>query len=241
MPLVVLLFLLFAEALAGSESGNETSTPSQHLIEEIRAANQARAAREREAAAWADERNRLTAIRAAVEAETARLQGDATAAEARFASLTNDLARLDANDEASRIRRNLAALTATIQQRLAALAGTLFPGAVTVPPAGGDLANALAALETTELEATTLHTEIVTGRLAGAERAVRLLRIAGAAAWWAGLDPQEPQGGTATMVGSELHLVSVADPRAIREALAEADGRAPPGIAWLPLTVPEAR
>jgi hypothetical protein len=236
MPLLALMFLLCAQSLHASEE----TAPSQRLIEEIRAANKARAARTAEAAAWAGERDRLDALRTAVEAETSRLNREADTSMAHHAQTSAELAHLAATDEVTTMRHGLAALTATIRTHLAALAATGLPGTVTVPTAGGDLPGALAALDATEQAATAVQVDIVTGRLAGTERAVRLLRVAGAAAWWASLDPADPQGGTAAMVAGELHLTPIADPHAIRQAIAEADGRAPPGITWLPLAMPEA-
>lgn len=231
----LLLVLLTACGLLAAEP----ASPAGRLLEEIRAANTARAAAEGERAAWNAERERLEAIRSGVVAEAQRLAAEAEAAEKKAAALEADLRRLGSGSDLETVRALLTDLARDIRVRLAELARDLPPGAVAVPSEGGDFDAAARALDATERAASSVAVEVVTGRLAGTEIAVRLLRISGAAAWWAALDGgrgdgQGARAGTASMVNGVLTLEPVADPAPILRAIAQAEGRAPPSIALLP-------
>lgn len=219
----------------------EPASPAGRLLEEIRAANTARAAAEGERAAWNAERERLEAIRSGVVAEAQRLATEAEAAEQKAVALEADLRRLGSGSDLEAVRALLTDLARDVRVRLTELAHTLPPGAVAVPSAGGDFDAAARALDATERAASSVAVEVVTGKLAGTEVAVRLLRISGAAAWWAALDGGRGHGdgpgaraGTAVMVDGVLILEPVTDPAPIVRAIAQAEGRAPPSIALLP-------
>lgn len=231
---LVVLSLLAVCSLAAAEPAVAAS-PAGRLLEEIRAANAARAAAEGERAAWSAERERLEAIRAGVVAEAQRLAAEADAAEKKAATLEADLRRIGSGSDLDAVRALLTDLARDVRVRLAALALDLPPGAVTVPPEGADFDAAVRALDATERAASSVAVEVVSGHLGSTEIAVRLLRISGAAAWWASLEggPQA-RAGTAAMVGGKLTLEPVDDPRPVLRAIAQAEGRATPSLSLLP-------
>ena len=232
----IALSLLAVCSLAAAEPAVAAS-PAGRLLEEIRAANTARSAAEGERAAWNAERERLEAIRSGVVAEAQRLTAEADAAEKKAAALEADLRRIGSGSDLDAVRALLADLARDVRARLAGLAHDLPPGAVAVPPDGGDFDAAVRALDATERAASSVTVEVVGGRLGSAEVAVRLLRVSGAAAWWASLEggPQA-RAGTAAMFGGALTLEPVDDPRPIMRAIAQAEGRATPSLSLLPVT-----
>lgn len=207
-------------------------------IEQLRAANQARAALAGEESAWKHERERLQAALAATRAELARLERDATAAEAARDGARAKLAALGAANDLDAVRERLGQAGAALAARLAELARSLPPGVIAAPPAGlaGDAAfdAAVRALDAAERAAGTLTVEVVTGDRAGQPEAVKLLRVAGAAAWWMSLDGSA--AGTARVADGKLTLTPGDDAArlAIATALAQAEGRSQPAIVLLP-------
>jgi len=213
------------------------SIPQAHLAE-ITAANQARAALTQEVAAWQAESERLRGLIAAVTQEHERLTAEAD----RFTATNQELrARLATAGEAAdldTVRGELDAAATAIREHLSALAARSLPGAVIVPASGGDrpFDEAMRALDATERAAASVAVEVVTGRRDGAEVAVRLLRLAGAAAWWVALD--DGSAGTARMTTNGLQLDVITDPAAqaaIRRAVHIADGRQAAETVLLPL------
>jgi hypothetical protein len=211
-----------------------TAGVAQNLLAEIRAANVARADLEREKAAWAAERQRLSALRDGVVAEGARLTTEAATAEAATATADAELRRLDSASDLTAARDRLQTLAETIRLRLVELAQKLPPGAVTVPPQGCDFTAAIHAIEVTERAASSVAIEVVTGTLHGAPMAVRLLRVAGAACWWGSFD--QTQAGTAHLAANGWQLEAVADPQPILHAIAQAEARTRATILTLPLS-----
>lgn len=207
--------------------------PAAATLDELRAANAARAELARETAAWQAEEQRLSALIAATRHEAERLARAATAAEAEQAAAAQRLAALDGAAVAEALRDRLAIAGAAAAQRLAALAATLPPGIV--QPGDDQGFDAVArALDAAERAAAAVAVEVVTGTRDGRTEAVKLLRVAGAAAWWVALDGSA--AGTAARREGALHLTAVPGPPgdAIRAALAQAEGRAQPGIVVLP-------
>lgn len=208
-------------------------------LENLRAANVARADLAAAENDWRTERERLQALIAATRAETARLERDAAAAETRRAAATAELATLTAAVDLEAARKRLGETAARIRTELAALARSMPPGTIAVPAEDldGEAAfdAAIRALDATERAATSVAVEVVSGKRAGQAEAVKLLRIAGAAAWWVSLDGSA--AGTAHQVDGVLHLdAATTEPArlAITRALAQAEGRAQPNLLIVP-------
>ena len=95
---------------------------------------------------------------------------------------------------------------------------------------------AAVALDASERAAALVTTEVVVGELRGARGAAKVLRVAGAAAWWVSLDGK--QAGTVTVAAGVVRLTPALtdDQRdAIRSALAMVEGRTPAAPILLPL------
>ncbi len=227
-----------ADATTSSLAGVPPTTP-QAWMEDVRATNEARAALGRETAAWAAERERLQAIVAAAAAEGARLDHEAEAANAAAARAGAAIAALGDAGDLDRLRAQLDAGAADERARLKSLGLNLPPGILAVPDAGGDdpFGAVMHALEGAEQAAGTVAVDVVPGHLGSDEVAVKVLRIAGACAWWVALDGD--QAGTVALDGhGGLDLTPVTDDgerMAIRQALAMVEGRRPPDLAVLPV------
>lgn len=212
--------------------------PAAHALEQFRAANLARAELAREEAAWRLERERLAALTAAARAEAQRLAAEADEAESQLAESERARAAIGDASDLDRLRSRLGEAGGELAQRLQALARTTVPGAVAPPAqdAGGDadFEAALRALEAAEHAAASVGLEIVTGTRGGRRETVKMLRVAGAAAWWVSLDGAA--AGPARMDGGALVLedADVAGRAAIILALAQAEGRGHADIALLP-------
>lgn len=217
------------------------STPdaSTAALEQLRAANVARGDLAREESAWKSERERLLAAIAATRAEVTRLERDAADAEAQRDGARAKLAAIGATSDLDTLRTRLADAGVKLRSALKALAATVPPGAVAAP--ADDLAGeaafdaAMRALDAAERSAGTLGVEVVSGTRGGQIEAVKLLRVAGAAAWWVALDGSA--AGTARIADGKLHLeVASNEPTrlAITAALAQAEGRAHPTVVLLP-------
>jgi hypothetical protein len=212
-------------------------------LENLRAANVARAELAAAENEWRIERERLQAVIAATRAEAARLERDSAAAEARRTTATSELVTLTAADELEAARKRLGDTGARVRNALAALARTMPPGTIAVPSddSSGEAAfdAAIRALDAAERAATSVAVEVVSGTRAGQPEAVKLLRIAGAVAWWVSLDGTA--AGTARQINGALHLDNAQDEPtrlAITRALAQAEGRAQPTIVLLPAPNP---
>lgn len=207
-------------------------------MEQLRAANLARAALATEESAWKQERDRLLAALAATRAELARLERDATAAEAARDAARTRLAMLGTSSDLDAMRERLGQAGITLAARLTDLARSLPPGVIVTPEAGltGDAAfdAAVRMLDAAERAAGTLTVEVVTGDRGGQAEAVKLLRVAGAGAWWVALDGSA--AGTARVADGRLTLTASDEPGriAIATALAQAEGRVQPAIVLLP-------
>ena len=229
------LVLVVTTEVTAAEPRDQDATV---VIEQLRAANQARAALASEESGWKQERDRLHAALVATRAELARLERDATAAEAARDSARSKLAALNAASDLDTVRKRLGQAGIRLTTQLAELARTLPPGVIAAPASGltGDAAfdAAVRALDAAERAAGTLTVEVVTGDRGGQAEAVKLLRVAGAAAWWMALDGTA--AGSARMVDGKLMLTAADEPGriAIAAALAHAEGRGQPAIVLLP-------
>lgn len=207
-------------------------------MEQLRAANLARTALATEESAWKQERDRLHAALAATRAELARLERDATAAETARDAARTRLAALGTSSDLDAMRERLGQAGITLAARLTDLARSMPPGVIAPPEAGltGDAAfdAAVRTLDAAERAAGTLTVEVVTGDRGGQAEAVKLLRVAGAAAWWVALDGST--AGTARVADGRLTLTACDEPGriAIAAALAQAEGRGQPAIVLLP-------
>jgi hypothetical protein len=213
---------------------------SSATLEQLRAANTARAELAREESAWRLERERLQAAIAATRAELARLERDAGEAEAQRDQARTRLAAIGDTSDLETLRTRLGDSGIKLRTALATLAASLPPGAVPVPADGlaGEAAfdAGVRALDAAERAAGTLAVEVVTGTRAGQSEAVKLLRVAGAAAWWVSLDGTA--AGTARMAEGRLQLDPATDEPTrldITAALAQAEGRAQPTVLVLPV------
>lgn len=229
--------LVLLGACSARASAADTSEASAAL-EQLRAANQARAALASEESAWKHERDRLQAALVATRAELARLERDASAAETARDSARTKLAAIGTSSDLDAVRERLSQAGIALAARLADLARNLPPGVIAAPTAGltGDAAfdAAVRALDAAERAAGTLTVEVVTGDRGGQAEAVKLLRVAGAAAWWVSLDGTA--AGTALVANGKL-MLTAADEHgrlAIAAALAQAEGRGQPAIVLLP-------
>jgi hypothetical protein len=224
-----------------------TAEAANSALEHLRAANVARAELAREESAWRSERQRLQAAIAATRAEQARLSHDAAEMESQAEHTRAKLAALNAASELDALRLRLSEATTQLNTALTALARTVPPGTVGIPAA--DLAGEAAfdavirALDASERAASAVAVEVVSGtrdgqsdgKSDGKSEAVKLLRVAGAVAWWVALDGSA--AGKARMIDGKLQLEIAADERArldITLALAQAEGRAQPTIVLLP-------
>lgn len=221
------------------------STPdaSAAALEQLRAANVARSELAREESAWKAERERLQAAIAATRAEVARLERDAMDSETQRDTARSKLAAIGSTSDLDTLRTRLGEAGITLRSALKALAATVPPGVI-APPAD-DLAGealfdaSVRALDAAERGAGTLGVEVVSGTRDGQSEAVKLLRVAGAAAWWVSLDGKA--AGIARVAGGELHLDAARDERTrldITAALAQAEGRAHPTVLLLPAPTP---
>lgn len=220
------------------------STPdaAAAALEQLRAANVARAELARTEAIWTSERERLAAAIAATRAEVGRLERDAAEAEAQRDHARTRLAAIGATSDLDTLRTRLGDAAKKLRTALALVAATVPPGVIALPTddLAGDAAfdSAVRALDAAERAAGTLGVEVVSGTRAGQAEAVKLLRVAGAAAWWVSLDGRA--AGTARMFDGKLQLDAATDERirlAITAALAQAEGRAQPTIILLPAPV----
>ncbi|HEX3132945.1 MAG TPA: hypothetical protein VHX44_05100 [Planctomycetota bacterium] len=217
------------------------STPdaSTAALEQLRAANVARSELAHEESAWKTERERLQAAIAATRAEVTRLERDAAEAEAQRDSARSKLAAIGATSDLDTVRARLGEAGVKLRTALKAIAATVPPGAITAPAddLAGDVAfdAAVRALDAAERSAGTLGVEVVSGTRGGQPEAVKLLRVAGAAAWWVALDGSA--AGTARIAEGKLQLDAASNEQtrlAITAALAQAEGRAHPTVLLLP-------
>jgi chromosome segregation protein len=217
------------------------STPDAATValEQLRAANVARSELAHEESAWKTERERLQAAIAATRAEVARLERDAAEAEAQRDNARTKLAAISATSDLDTVRTRLSEAGVKLRTALKALAATVPPGAIAAP--AEDLAGeaafdaAVRALRGIERSAGTLGVEVVSGTRGGQTEAVKLLRVAGAAAWWVALDGSA--AGTARVSDGKLQLDATSNDStrlAITAALAQAEGRAHPTVLLLP-------
>jgi hypothetical protein len=211
--------------------------PVQAALEHLRSANAARTAVAGESAAWLVERQRLEALISATEAESARLIRDAEVAERDRDAATERLAALGRGSDLDALRLRLGEAGQAMVKALSELARRLPPGAVPTPVAssGEDgFDAAVRSLDATERAAGSVVVEVVTGERDGMPAAVKMLRVAGAAAWWVSLDGAA--AGTVAMVDGTVRLTTSDEAcrLAITAALQQAEGRGQPGVVLLP-------
>lgn len=211
-------------------------------LEQLHAANQARQALASTEATWVLEQQRLHALIAATRAETARLERDAAQSEQQRDEARNRLAALGQGSDLDALRTRLAQAGAELIHGLTTLSTRLPPGVVPATGAGdpdGAFDAAVRALEAGERATASVAIEVITGRRDGHEEAVKVLRVAGAAAWWIALDGLA--AGIVRITDGQVELLPVQDDSqraAILAALAQAEGRATPALALLPGVAP---
>jgi hypothetical protein len=204
--------------------------PADQALEQTLAAGRARQDAATEEQRWHVERERLEALVAAAEAEASRSREEAAQARVRASEAQ---AAVPASSTSERVRQHLEAAALRQREALVALARTHPPGAVAVPAEGSVEFEAVAAsVAASERAATQVTVEVVSGQLAGAPRAAKVLRIAGARAWWLALDGRS--GGTVAIRDGVIEFQPVADPAPIADALAAVEGRGPVRVVLLP-------
>lgn len=224
--------------LSGAAVDSGPSDPAAAALEQLRAAGQTRTDLAREESAWTLERSRLLALIEATAAETARLEREAGSAEAVRDAARTRLSALGSGSDLEAVRNRLGEAGTVLSSTLAVVARGLPPGAV---PALGEASGegrfdaVVRALEAAERAAGSVAVEVVTGDRDGRPQAVKMLRIAGAAAWWVALD-----GSAAGVVeihdgAVRLRAADADEAAAIAGALAQAEGRQPPAVVLLPL------
>jgi hypothetical protein len=235
MPARPATLLLLSVTLLSAADG--APDPAANALEQLHAANQARSELAHDNSTWTTERQRLEAVIAATRAETTRLERDAAAAETARDAARSRLAALGNGSDLDALRSRLAEAGARMSAQLAALARTVPPGAI--PLATGSTGDdafdaAVRTLDGAERNASGLAVEVITGNRDGKPEAVKILRVAGAVAWWVSLDGS--RAGSVRMVDGTTRLEpsDLADRDAILSALAQAEGRKQPSITMLP-------
>lgn len=242
LPLLAGIIMLGVSCVmmpAAAADAPSTPDASAAALEQLRAANVARAELAREEAAWKTERERLHAAIAATRAEVARLERDAADSEAQRDDTRSKLAAIGSTSDLDTVRTRLGEAGAKLRSALTSLAATVPPGVIALPAddlAGEALFDAsVRALDAAERAAGTLGVEVVSGTRDGQSEAVKLLRVAGAAAWWVSLDGKA--AGIARVADGKLVLDAAGDEATrlnITAALAQAEGRAHPTVLLLP-------
>lgn len=217
--------------------------PSNPIIADLAAADQARSAEAAERQQWAIERERANALAAAITTDIARHETAlerlrAAGAEAE-AWKRESAAR---HHRLAQITDAVRAIDASLRECLQAWARRLPPGAVQQPePGAGDvvesLERALVAFETGEKAAAAVSVELIEGKLDGQPRAVKMLR-AGGAAWWADLEGKN--AGIVEIADGDVRLIPADGAPEIRQAIAIAEHRRPPHVIALPIKIPAA-
>ena len=237
-PLLAALVLATGPGLLQAAAAEpSTPDPAAAALEQLRAANHARADLAQAEAAWTAERQRLQAVIDATSAETARLEGEAASAEQVRDAARARLAALGSGSDLDAMRARLAEAGDREGAALTALSRQLPPGAVAAVAASGTDASfdaVVRALESAEHAAGAVAIEVVSGERDGRREAVKMLRVAGAAAWWVALDGTA--AGVVEVRDGALRLLDCAALRRdlIIAALAQAEGRGQPAIALLP-------
>lgn len=219
---------MIVPALASLVVAATAPDPAALALEAALAASKARTAEAEAERTWQAERERLEALVAMARAEAERQRTEA-------ATARSDAERLRATAPPTTtlpvVQETLRTGAARVRAALADLARRLPPGAVAVPTE--DSAEAVAAaLAASERAAGAVAVEVISGVLRGQPRAAKVLRVAGARAWWLALDGQE--GGTVAVADGIVTFTPVADPRPIAAALAAVEGRGTPRLELLP-------
>lgn len=218
--------------------GFAAEAPVANVLEALRSANQARSELARESAAWATERQRLQALIAATNAETVRLERAATLSETARDSAQARLAALGSASVLEAVRAELAGAGSRAKQALEALAARLPPGVMPRWADDESFEAAVRVLEAAEQAAGRIAIEVVTGELGTQRLAVKVLRVAGAAAWWMTLDGSQAGIVTITDGAVILTLVDESGRAAISAALGQIEGRQTPSVVLLPVGKP---
>lgn len=222
--------------IAAALSAAEPADPPHGILDQLRAADTARSELAREEAAWVIERQRLQALVDSTRAETMRLDREAAAAATARDEAQRRLAEADgAASGIAALRSRLDDAAAATATSLARLGAGLPPGALPRPADGGFEAVARA-VEAAERTAGEVRVVIATGVRQDRTMAAKVLRAAGAAAWWISLDGLA--AGTVRMVDGAPRFIDAAPAgvAAIRAAVAQAEGRARPELLMLPET-----
>ena len=223
-------------------AGEPPASVPDRVQADLAAAHEARRQLAREEQDWAAEKARLELLLSAVRYRAEQLTSDAAKADADRADLQEKVDTFTARtDRLARVDAMLDALSERLEKAIDARADEALPGVVPPDTASGvteparRFDAAVARLEETEHRLASATVEIVTGRLAGREATVKLLRVGGAAAWWVTLDGD--QAGTARLQDGRLLLDPAASPEdaeAVARAVAVAEGRAAPDWVLLP-------
>lgn len=236
------LSLLLAWGVATAVATDEGPPIPRQVLDDLTAANEARARRLREEDEWSQEKQRIELLRSTVQRETRRVGNATDAASKVIQQLEEDgRARQDERRKIEALRSLLARLTERVHRELSAIEKTCPPGIIPKVQPQTSATPEVRFLAVTDLlaqakrQATRAGVEIVSGTLARKPTTVRLLRIGGVAAWWCSLDGK--RAGRATVSAGELQLrtVTADEAASIRSAFDMAQGRVAPG--WVVLHV----
>lgn len=234
------LFPLLA-AVAAMATVAAADGDAEAVLADLRAADAARIAADREVDDWERERSELEALAAALEDERARIDVAIAETRARNDALASELAApTPAADRLAGLRTWAANQRERVGAALDALAARTVPGTVTRRDGDrdDDPIGALKATVTAADDAAAALGEVaVESAIVGdgeGERAVDLLRVGGICAWWRDLD-RDDAGPTAIRDGTLRGLPAADDAHreAILRAFARAEERAPPGVETL--------
>jgi len=230
-------------AAVGADAGDAMAATdhAESVLEQLRAANVARAALTAEQAAWSAERERILAVKSANDSDIDSLTKEGAEVESEHQEAAKQVASFEKADDLVPVHAQLDAIAKTIVERLTAYARTTLPGAVTLPEHPGSLTfdEAVRCLDASERAAGSVSIDIISGQLDGVATAVKMLRISGAAGWWVALD--EHAAGIVSMADGVPQLQEVADQlqrRSIIRAIAILEGRRPAEFEVLPLQAP---
>jgi hypothetical protein len=192
------------------EAAEKPSVPERILLD-LRAANDARTALEKERAEWQAEKARLELLEKLLKEEVERRRTETERAESGIAKIRQESAGMNSTvDEHRQLETAATEVSDRLHEALDARASASLPGVVPVgqeDSTSRKLDVAMKRLADTEAACRMWSVEVASGFLNGEELAVRLLRAGDAGAWWMALDGL--RAGTARMEGGRLLLEEI--------------------------------
>jgi len=212
------------------------------VLDDLTAANEARARRLQEQDEWVRERQRMELLQATIGRETERAEDAAAASRQTIRDLEqNGRVQIEERRKVEALRSLLDRLSGRIHAALTAIEKACPPGVIPGQQPQSSATAEMRFLKATDLlaqakrESSRAGVEIVSGLLDGEVVTVRLLRLGGIACWWRSLDGK--QSGRAAVSEGELRLSTVTADEgvSIGRAFDMVVGRSAPG--WVVLHV----